>query len=106
MKLLRPSLLAVDILRILEPFFGDFHRVRASSHRAEKARLITFVTRRADLLHLDQQSIAIAIKRDVFYRLQMPAGFAFHPELLARAAPKMRFAGFNRLFDGSPIHPG
>ena len=60
---------------------------------------------RPDLLNLDEQRITIAIKSNVFDRLGMPAGFAFHPELLARPAPKMCSAGGYRFFQRSPVHP-
>ena len=60
----------------------------------------------ADLLDLDQQSIAIAIQRDVFDRLGMAAAFSFHPELLTRAAPKVCFTGGNRFLERGPVHPG
>ena len=41
------------------------------------------MARRPYLLNLDQQRITIAIKSNVFDRLGVPAGLAFHTELLA-----------------------
>ena len=60
---------------------------------------------RADLFHLDQQRVAIAIKRHIFDRLRVPARFAFHPKFLARAAPEMRLARRDGLLQRRAVHP-
>jgi len=63
------------------------------------------VASRADLLDLDQQRIAVAIKSDVFHGLGMSAGLAFHPELLARTAPEMSLAGLQGFLQRGLVHP-
>src|SRR5262245_48538655 len=60
----------------------------------------------ADLFHLNQQSIAIAIESDVFHRLDVTAGFSFHPEFLARTAPEMSSARGDGFLERRAIHPG
>jgi hypothetical protein len=82
---------------------GDFET--AIFDRAEKARLITFVARRAGLLDLDEQHVAVAIKRDILDGLRVAAFFAFHPEFFPRAAPEMRLAGFDGFFERRAVHP-
>jgi hypothetical protein len=99
-----PSSLFVNVARSLEHGLGDFESV-ATLNGAEKAGPITFVTSGADLLDLDQQSVAIAIERDVFDGLGVAAFLAFHPEFLAGAAPKMGLAGGDGFFQGSSVHP-
>src|ERR1039458_9510712 len=66
----------------------------------------TFVASRADLLHLDQERVAVAVKCDVLDGLSVGAGFALHPELLARPAPEMGLAGLNGRFERGAGHPG
>ena len=63
------------------------------------------MARRADLFHLNEQRVAIAVKSNVFDLLHMTAGFALHPEFLARAAPEMRFACGDGLFQRGAVHP-
>ena len=65
----------------------------------------TIVAGRADLLDLDQQRVAVAIKRDVFHGLRVAAGLALHPELLARAAPEMGLAGGEGGLERGAVHP-
>ena len=99
------SFLSIDLFRRFELRLGDFERLAVLFHRAEKARLVAFVAGRADLVHLDQQCIAVAIERDVLDRLRVAALLAFHPEFLARTAPEMRLAGFNGFFERGAVHP-
>src|SRR6202012_4907752 len=73
--------------------------------RPEEARLVTLVTRRAVLLHLDQQAVAVAIERDVLYRLRVAAFLALHPELLPRPAPEMRLARRDGALQRGAVHP-
>lgn len=82
---------------------GDFEA--AVFDRAEKARLIAFVARRAGLLDLDEQHVAVAIERDVLDGLRVTAFLALHPEFLARAAPEMRPAGGDGFFQRRAVHP-
>ena len=96
-------LLPVNFLRLLQLWFGDFEIFIFD--RAEKAGAIAFVARRADLLDLNEQHVGVAIKRDVFDSLRVAAFFAFHPEFLARPAPKMRLAGFDGFLQRRAIHP-
>src|ERR1051325_9225673 len=79
---IRPSLLSVDFVGRNEARFGNLLRPAVPSRRTEKARAIAFMAGRPHLLHLDEQRVAIAIKRDVHNRLGVPAAFAFHPKLL------------------------
>src|SRR6185369_9236018 len=98
MALLRPLFPAVNLVRVLQAGFRD-PGCLGGIHRAEKARLVTFVTSGADLFDLDQKRVSIAIERDVLDRLDMTARFALHPELFPRSAPKVGFSSFNRLLD-------
>src|SRR5205807_8440385 len=100
------SFLAVNVFGGVELRFSDFETGAAVLHGAEKAGLVTFVARRADLLDLNQESIAVAVEGNVLDRLSVAAGFAFHPELLAGAAPEMGFARLDSFFQRSAIHPG
>src|SRR5882672_2574216 len=88
--------LFINLLRRLQLRLGDFES--AIFDRAEKARLIAFVARRAGLPDLDEQHVAVAIERDVLDGLRVAAFLAFHPEFLARAAPEMRLAGLDGFF--------
>ncbi len=99
------TFLFINLFRLLQLGFGDFEVLSIIFNRAEKARLITFVARRAGLLDLDEQHVAVAIERDVLDGLCVAAFFAFHPEFLARAAPEMRLAGGNGFFQRRAVHP-
>src|ERR1035437_10995483 len=79
-------LLPVDLPGRLELFFGDLERRAVTLDRAEEAGLVAFVAGGADLVHLDQKSVAVAVERDTLDGLGVAAAFAFHPELLARPA--------------------
>ena len=46
----------------------------------------------------DQQRVAVAIERDVFHGLGVAAFLALHPVFLARAAPEVRLAGLDGVF--------
>ena len=63
------------------------------------------MTRRADLLYLDEQAILIAIHRHPLHMLKVPAGLALQPKTLPRPAPIGAFfrlqSPAQRLF----IHP-
>ena len=97
-------LLFVNIAGGFELRLGDFEPV-AAVDGTEETGLITFVASGADLLDLNQQGVAVAIERDVFYGLSMAAFLAFHPEFLAGAAPKMGLAGGDGFFERSAVHP-
>ena len=97
------TFLFVNLFRLLQLSFGDFEIFIFD--RAEKARAITFVARRAGLLDLDEQHVAVAIERDVPDGLRVAALLALHPEFLARAAPEMRLAGGDGLFQRRAVHP-
>src|SRR5437867_664938 len=74
----RFSLLPVNLFRRLQLRLGDFEFRPAILDRTEEARLVTLVTRRADLLDLNQQRIAVAIERDVLHLLRVAAALALH----------------------------
>ena len=95
--------LLIHLPRRLQLRLGDFET--AVFDRAEKTRLITFVARRAGLLDLDEQHVAVAIERDVLDGLRVAAFLALHPEFLARAAPKMRLARGDGAFERRAVHP-
>src|ERR1043165_2874898 len=86
------AFLLIHLLRRLQQRLGDLERLALALDRAEKARLITLVARRAVLLHLDEQAVAIAVERDVLDGLRVAAFLALHPEFLPRTAPEMRLA--------------
>ena len=75
-------------------------------YRTEKAGLIPFVTGRADLLNLYQQSVAVTVESDILHGLRVTAGFSFHPKFLPGPAPEVGLAGGNGLFQRRPVHPG
>jgi len=99
-----PSFLAVNISGRFKHGLGGFEGI-ASVNGTEETGSITLVTGGADLLDLDEQRVAVAIERDIFYGLGVAAFLAFHPEFLAGAAPEMGFAGGDGFFEGSAIHP-
>src|SRR5215213_575932 len=80
-------LFPVNFFRLLQLRLGRFEIGALFRGRTEKARFIAFVTSGADLFHLNQERVAIAIERHIFDRLRMAARLAFHPELLPRTAP-------------------
>src|SRR5208282_13833 len=86
------SFLSVNLPRRLELRLSDLETPAVALHGSEKARLVSLVAGGARLLHLDQQGVAVAIKRNVLDRLGVPARFALHPELLARSAPEVGLA--------------
>src|SRR5439155_6035981 len=100
-----PLCFSLDLPRSYELRFRYFEYPALILHRTEKARLVAFVTRHADLLDLNQQRVAVAVERDVSDVLHVPAGLPFHPEFLARAAPEMRPAGLEGLFQRRAVHP-
>jgi len=83
-------LYSVKLLGRLELRLGGLPRVALALDGAEETALVTLVTRRAILLDLNQQRVAVAIERDILHGLRVAAFLAFHPELLPRAAPEMR----------------
>ena len=98
-------LLTVDLLGCFELLLGDLDGLTAFLHRTEETGLITFMTSRTNLFHLQQKSISVAIKRDFLHGLNMAAGFAFHPVFLAGTAPEMGFSGGQGALEGGAIHP-
>jgi hypothetical protein len=73
--------LFIHLLRLENLRLGDFEI--AIFNRAEETGIVTLVTRRAVLLDLNQQTVAVAIERDIFHGLRVAAFFALHPKLLA-----------------------
>jgi len=63
------------------------------------------VARRAGLIDLDEQHVAVAIERDIPDGLRVAAFLALHPEFPARAAPEMRPAGRDGFFQRRAVHP-
>src|SRR5207302_2146948 len=86
--------------------FGDSECAPIFSERTEKAGAKSLMTGRADLFDLNQQSVTVAVERDVFDGLRVATGLAFHPQLLAGATPEMGSARFNGFLKRSAIHPG
>ena len=76
------SLLLINLFRLLQLRFSNFKSFALAFDGAEETGLVTLVARRADLLDLNEQHVAVAIKSDVFDRLGVTAFFAFHPEFL------------------------
>src|ERR1051326_8822403 len=94
------------LLGRLQPRLGHPERRPPVLHRAEETGFVSFMTGGTDLFDLDQQRVAVAVEGDFLDRLRVAAGFAFHPEFLARAAPEIGPAGFDGLFQRRPVHPG
>src|SRR5437899_9527113 len=93
------SLLPVNVAGRLELRFGDFEACTFAFDRAEETRLVSFVTRRADLFDLNQQRVAVTIERDVLDLLRVTTAFALHPEPLTGATPEMGLARRQRRFE-------
>src|SRR5436190_17677547 len=87
-----PSAFAVNLFRRHKLRLGSFESRTPVFARSEKAGFVTLVTGRAHLFDLNQERISIAIKGDLLNRLRMSATLPFHPKLLPRPAPEMRFA--------------
>src|ERR1700736_151517 len=62
-------------------------QVCASLQLAEEARRRPCVAGRTQLVHLEQQHIAVTVHKRLDQPLGMAAGFAFLPDFLARARP-------------------
>jgi hypothetical protein len=101
-----PLLLCVNLFRRDELSLSDFHLAVTLMGRTEKAGFVTFVAGSTNLFDLNEDRVSIAIKCDVFDGLRVTAGFPFHPEFLARTAPKMGFSGGDRFLQGHSVHPG
>src|SRR5205823_15127199 len=93
-------------LPLLEPLLGHADLLAGDADGAEEAGMVIFMAGSADLFDLNEKSVPVAIEGDVLHGLDVAAGLAFHPKFLAGAAPKMGFAGSDRLLQGSAIHPG
>jgi hypothetical protein len=59
---------------------------------------------RSKRLDLDQEGIIIAVGRNLAHDKPVAGAFAFHPELVARAAVERHEAGLARLAEGFVIH--
>ena len=99
------SLLAVDGVRGLELGFRHLPVGSIAFDAPEEAGLVALMTGCTGLLHLNKQGVAIAVEGDVLDHLDMPAGLALHPELLARTAPEKGATRLDRLLERSPVHP-
>src|ERR1035437_2312815 len=95
--------LFIHLLRREQLRLGGLERLALDG--AEKTGFVTFVARRAGLLNLNEQHVAVAIERDVLDGLRVAAFLALHPEFLARAAPKMRPARGDGAFERRAVHP-
>jgi hypothetical protein len=60
----------------------------------------------ARLLNGEQQHVGIAVVAQALEGLDLAAGGALVPELLAGAAPVVHLAGGDRALDRLPVHPG
>src|ERR1044072_9331324 len=69
-------LLPVNLFWRFELRFSRSEACAVAFDRAEKARLVAFVTGRADLFDLNQQRIAVAIERHVLHLLRGHAPLA------------------------------
>ena len=58
----------------------------------------------ANLLDLKEHAVLVAVKRNAFDFLHMPARFALLPKALSRTAPIVRIARFQRLLKGLFVH--
>ena len=76
-------LLPVQFFRRLELRLGDLERFPLAFDRPEETRFISFVAGGAILFDLNEQTIAVAIERDLLDGLGIPAFFALHPKFLA-----------------------
>jgi hypothetical protein len=59
----------------------------------------------ADLVHLKEDGIGIAIEEDAAHLLHVAALLALAPELVAATAEVDHAAGPHRLFPGLAVHP-
>jgi len=96
----------VDLFRLENLLADKFPIIRSFLIFAEEAAVKAFMAGGAGLLDLDEQNILIAIDGDGFDGLDVPAGFAFEPELISAAAEEMGFAGLDGFFEGIAVHPG
>jgi len=76
-------LFPVQFFRRLELRFRGFEGFPIFFNGAEETRFITFVAGGAILFDLNEQTIAVAIERDLLDGLGIPAFFALHPKFLA-----------------------
>ena len=76
-------LLAVKLCGRLELRLGGLKGLTLAFDRAEETRFIAFVAGRAGLLHLDEQTVAVAVEGDILDGLRIAAFLALHPEFLA-----------------------
>src|SRR5882672_718883 len=73
---------------------------------AEKAALAPRVAGdTADLLHLQQDRVGVAVDTHFAHLLRVARLLALAPQLLARARPVDRFLGFSGFLQGFPVHP-
>ena len=76
-------LLPVNLFRREQLAFCGLESFAFVFYGTEETGFVALVTCGAVLLDLDQQRVAIAIKRDVFHDLCVTAFLALHPELLS-----------------------
>lgn len=72
----------------------------------EEATAVTGVTGADGLLDFEQEHIPVAIHKPAHDPLEVAAGFALQPELLAGPAPVVHEPGFECLLQGFVIEPG
>ena len=73
----------IHLFRRMQLLLGGLERLTFAIDGPEETGIITLMTRRAVLLDLDQQGVAVAIKRDIFHGLGVAALLALHPVFLA-----------------------
>src|SRR5260221_13823001 len=97
-------LLLVDSLGIEHALGNGFQL--AGVELAEEAALVALVTGgAADLVHLEQDCVGVAIDADLLDFLHVAGLFALAPELASAAAEANGPAGGHRLVERFAVHP-
>lgn len=86
--------------------FADRKGPGLSVEFLEKTAAVAGVAGAPILFDLEEKHVAIAIDEPSHDALGVAAAFAFEPKLVARAAPVVHEAGFERFFQSFAIHPG
>src|SRR4051812_12383736 len=72
----------------------------------EEAALVALVARgAADLLHLEQHGVGVAVDEDALHLLEVAALLALAPQLVAAAAEVDRAVGAHGLLERFAVHP-
>jgi len=97
--------LLVYVFRIENSLTQNLDRSGGRIDFSEKTTPIPFVaSRAADLIHLEQQCIRVAVQTNLFDLLDVAAFLAFPPKFLAAPAVITGFSRSQRFRIGFPIH--